>query len=1136
MASPWTRQSLKRKSMPSNRNSSPFTPRQALNNSSLLGDSFSRAQPKVPLNSQLLEETDQHRVETYGFPLPVQISEVLTNKSGDHHISAKIDPSGWAWLVIGRKLFIWRYVPSATSKGVFCKELTLPASEMHYSADLICVLSSGGDSGSNVSLVSIMAASPEGLVRYWPSLIHDSAVVDMETDLMASQCHSLTAFPPHSCILVTTNNELLLLSGSQKEIKCHNLNSSNSVFSDFGRRVSSFIFGSQPVSNKDANWQRVLISNVKADNSRELLVLSENQLFKWNIQQTGQSVFQEKLHFQLQLERLFQEATVCALQVDPNAVTSCTVWCIDVALCSSDIIILAAVSLGGVHSTQLLYSLGTLKTDTESMPSQLENFNILQYSAAYNESREQELLSFKLLLPPQNSSAFVYGSNLVICAPVNQADEVLNKIDLSPGNSILGSGFHGNKPLFFSMKYGIITVTVTEAVVREQIDDSVLQTSKVHLTDVSVANVTFGEADDDMKKFKSAFLLFCQGNNDEAQSICNEIFTSGADLNSAVLTLSQELIDDFPVSDPRWAESIPAGGISSSTSLIILHQLEDKLKAHALMLDFLKGVNLWEKLGIVKTKDVTSLTCHMICEHAEKLSAAVALCKVDNMCQQVLNESIGLAVKKRQVKAQARGLTKHDLFFREVSRISDIFECLLDYEEGVSGKQRASSSSILQTILAVNKIMREMLYEAWHYRQTNSRMYEPTNSSSAELNIELVPWTATGGPSGLRTLLLKQLALTAERSIQGIDDHQDRSMLVQQMVDLADVALDGYVYQLQSLRRCPGKENRYDDVRQKYEQDRRAVVLQLVHLGERTYAASLAEKYHDFGVLIELCESSGDQDTLQRYMNQFTQQGFSDYLFKWYMDKGERQKLMSIPEPQHEDLARFLSSHHHLSWLHDVQTKAYNQAHETLKGLAFKETGFLAKKKSLLNLSKLALLASDADDVAKLDDIITEQDIILHQETLPIAVLEQAALDVDYMPPLTPAQLIELHVGNQNPAANEYDFKRAIDILYLAVSTGRYPLDEAAVKLHIWCRAILRDDWSSLPAKDPLIAARNTVFFRTVELAYNQGMELQEFLPSIESLFEAEELRNAGLSENAHFRFLLKSGYEQIARASALPS
>lgn len=50
------------------------------------------------------------------------------------------------------------------------------------------------------------------------------------------------------------------------------------------------------------------------------------------------------------------------------------------------------------------------------------------------------------------------------------------------------------------------------------------------------------------------------------------------------------------------------------------------------------------------------------------------------------------------------------------------------------------------------------------------------------------------------------------------------------------------------------------------------------------------------------------------------------------------------------------------------------------------------------------------------------------------------------------------------------------------------------------------------------------------------GIELGEFIPSLESLFEAEELRNAGLSENAQFRFLLRSGYEQIARASILSS
>lgn len=50
------------------------------------------------------------------------------------------------------------------------------------------------------------------------------------------------------------------------------------------------------------------------------------------------------------------------------------------------------------------------------------------------------------------------------------------------------------------------------------------------------------------------------------------------------------------------------------------------------------------------------------------------------------------------------------------------------------------------------------------------------------------------------------------------------------------------------------------------------------------------------------------------------------------------------------------------------------------------------------------------------------------------------------------------------------------------------------------------------------------------------GIELEEFMPSLESLFEAEELKNAGLSENPQFRFLLKSGYEQIERASAVSS
>ena len=50
------------------------------------------------------------------------------------------------------------------------------------------------------------------------------------------------------------------------------------------------------------------------------------------------------------------------------------------------------------------------------------------------------------------------------------------------------------------------------------------------------------------------------------------------------------------------------------------------------------------------------------------------------------------------------------------------------------------------------------------------------------------------------------------------------------------------------------------------------------------------------------------------------------------------------------------------------------------------------------------------------------------------------------------------------------------------------------------------------------------------------GIELEEFMPSLESLFEAEQLKDAGLSENPLFRYLLKSGYEQINRVAAVVS
>ena len=144
------------------------------------------------------------------------------------------------------------------------------------------------------------------------------------------------------------------------------------------------------------------------------------------------------------------------------------------------------------------------------------------------------------------------------------------------------------------------------------------------------------------------------------------------------------------------------------------------------------------------------------------------------------------------------------------------------------------------------------------------------------------------------------------------------------------------------------------------------------------HATQLGEKYEDFHVLVLLCERLGDKAKLQEYMTKFAAQGFSDFLFKQYLDKGKLKKLLSFSEDFPRELSAFLSPHDSLSWLHHTATKEYGkvlwslspvcyilwdhelcwlwfccdslfQAHEALERMAGNEMQYVAKKKVCYN-------------------------------------------------------------------------------------------------------------------------------------------------------------------------------------------
>ena len=148
-----------------------------------------------------------------------------------------------------------------------------------------------------------------------------------------------------------------------------------------------------------------------------------------------------------------------------------------------------------------------------------------------------------------------------------------NNIELifsNGGNAILGSGYSiDGQGLLFSVTHGMITIQPSHQPPKEKtnitLNDSILAEKTTKLSEslnlsVSQAgldNLTMSESKKD--QLKAAFLLFCKREFNQATGIVEEMFPLSEDtpnepdssLDRLVVSMSADLIDDFPASDPR---------------------------------------------------------------------------------------------------------------------------------------------------------------------------------------------------------------------------------------------------------------------------------------------------------------------------------------------------------------------------------------------------------------------------------------------------------------------------------------------------------------------------------------------------------------------------------------------------------
>ena len=250
-----------------------------------------------------------------------------------------------------------------------------------------------------------------------------------------------------------------------------------------------------------------------------------------------------------------------------------------------------------------------------------------------------------------------------------------------------------------------------------------------------------------LNRFKEAFQCYLKKEEREAQMLLDELLdvasgsgSFGGKVDLLCVELSEKLIDDMPAHDPRWAElnssmsAGSAGGKSLSTNFIISNQIKSKQRLHEYYVSFLKKMGVWPRLGLVNYngRDITSV--RVLREHAEKLHLALVLREqLHARNPELLSQAIEIAVRARdeQQPSAAANLTRtsttsniyaHDVFYRRVSRVDDIFDALYQVESEVI-KVNSSEQAIAYMLDTIHFFTR-LLQSSAAYSADKAKLYE----------------------------------------------------------------------------------------------------------------------------------------------------------------------------------------------------------------------------------------------------------------------------------------------------------------------------------------------------------------------------------------------------------------------------
>lgn len=574
----------------------------------------------------------------------------------------------------------------------------------------------------------------------------------------------------------------------------------------------------------------------------------------------------------------------------------------------------------------------------------------------------------------------------------------------------------------------------------------------------------------------------------------------------------------------HWTTTREAEFLAST----IVSSLVEKQQKHEKFLQFLVLSKCHEELA--SKQRAAMLT---VMEHGEKLSGMAHLRELQNTLIQHgssthfspqsktqgtgalwnLIQLVGEKARRNMVLLMDRD--NAEVFYSRVSDIEDLFYCLSHELQYIISREEHPSVQMQRALELANACI-TIVQAASHYKKDHKEWYPSPEG--------LITWNSQpvlrSGIWNLASLIMELLGES------GAADMSMKSSLWSQLEGLTDILLEAYMCLL-TAQFERGQE--HGVLVQEYCERRDELLRSLYNLAKQIVEAkyqesrngtdkpdlkesilrevispilATAKRHEGYQTLWQICYDLDDSGLLRSLMHDSVgpHGGFSFFVFKELVNRGDYSNLLRLGEEFQEELASFLKERSDLLWVHEICLNQFSSASDTLHTYALRrspdgDASFttsrkplsFAERRRLLYLSKIAATAGkDIDYEVKVARIEADIRILKLQEEIVQHDPEYAQVKSTNTL-LGPSELIEMCLRRDRELS-----LKAFEVFALTSSSFRS--SNRGLLEACWMNATDQDDWVKLSEasmsegwSDEVIeeSLQATVLFKASRLCYS---------------------------------------------------